>query len=143
MVLPQTLTWASNSSESDSCSVCASIGAEETAVHASQPWNEALNLSGEGRDKAAPVSSSADRSICEPQDCSLPCASAAAGPEPWGALAWASSRTNTRRDRSVRKGSISQCSQALTVHAPLPNKLHRECVYPHPLNNVGSGEHTS
>ncbi len=58
----------SNSSESDSCSVCASIGAEETAARASQPRDEALNMSGEGRDNAVPVSTSADRSLCEPQE---------------------------------------------------------------------------
>ncbi len=48
--------------------VCASIGAEETAARASQPRDEALNLSGEGRDNAVPVSTSADRSLCEPQE---------------------------------------------------------------------------
>ncbi len=36
---------------------------------------------------AVPVSTSADRSICEPQDRSLRCASAAAGPESWGTRA--------------------------------------------------------
>ncbi len=94
--LALTLT-TSNSSESDSCSVCASIGAEET-----QPWDEALNLSSEGRDKAVPVS---NRSLCEHQDCRLRWASAAAGPEPRGTRAWPSSR-------------------ALPVHAPLPNRQH-------------------
>ncbi len=74
----------SNSSESDNRSVCGSIGAEETTARASQPWGEALNLSGEGRDKAVLISASADRSLCEPQDCSLRCASSTAGPEPWG-----------------------------------------------------------
>ncbi len=62
-------------------------GRKNSAARASQPWYKALNLSGEGRDKAVPVSTSADRSICEPQDCSLRCASAAAGPEPWGTRA--------------------------------------------------------
>ncbi len=102
-----------------------------TAARASQPWDEALNLSGEGIEKTAPVSTSADRSICEPQDRSLRCASAAAGPE-----AWASLQKNARWDRSVR-------SWAFTVHALLPNRQHKECVYPHPLDNAGRDEHTS
>ncbi len=130
-----------------SCSVCASIGAEETTARASQPRYEALNLSGEGRDKAVPVSTSADRSICEPQDRSLRCASAAAGPEP--------GECEPERPRKRKPGGIgasvreayrsaySQCSQALTVRALLPNKQHKECVYPHPLNNAGRDEHTS
>ncbi len=124
------------------------IGLEEPAARASQPWNEALNLSGEGREKAAPVSTSADRSLCEPQDRSLRCASATAGPEPWGTRARASSRKNARRDRSVRGGSTSQCSQpALSSadHAFLPNRQHKECVYPQfptRLDNAGSDKRT-
>ncbi len=31
----------------------------------------------------------------------------------------------------------------LTVHAPLPNRQHKECVYPHPLDNAGRDEHIS
>ncbi len=115
----------SNSSESDSWSVCASIRVEETAARASQPWDEALKLSGEGRDKAVPVSNSADRFICEPQDCSLCCASATVGPEPWGTWAWMPSLwMNARRDRSVRKGSTSQCSQ------PALSSTDRACSSP-------------
>ncbi len=94
--------------------------------------------------KAVPVSNSTVRSICKPQDCSLRSASAEAGPEPWGTRAWAPSLwKNTRRVRSVCKGSTLQCSQqALTVHAPLPNRQHKERQYPYPLNNAGRDEHT-
>ncbi len=49
-----------------------------------------------------PSLSSLTDPFCEPQDRSLRCASAAAGPEPWETRAWASSK-NARRDRSVRK----------------------------------------
>ncbi len=100
---------------------------------ASQPWDEALNLSGESREKAVPVSTSADRSLCEPQ--------ATAEPEPWGTHAWVSSRKNGRRDRSVHRGSTSQCSRALSADL-FPNRQHKECVYPHPLDNVGREEST-
>ncbi len=36
-------------------------------MHAYQPWWEALDLSGEGRDKAVLIPNPADRSICEPR----------------------------------------------------------------------------
>ncbi len=115
----------SNSSESDSWIAWTSIGAEETAARASQPWDEALNLSSEGRDKAVPVSNSADRSICEPQDCSLRCASAAVRPEPWGTQTWAPSLwKNARWDRSFCKGSTLQCSQ------PVLSSAERACSSP-------------
>ncbi len=42
---------------------------------------------------------------------------------------------------SVRETPRS--SRALTVRVPLPNKQHKVCVYPHPLNNAGRDEHTS
>ncbi len=62
--------------------------------------------------KAVPVSNSTVRSICKPQDCSLRSASADAGSEPWETRTWAPSLwKNTRRVRSVCKGSTSQCSQ--------------------------------
>ncbi len=142
LLISTRLTWRSsgsanartisNSSESDSWSVCASIRVEETAARASQPWDEALKLSGEGRDKAVPVSNSADRFICEPQDCSLCCASATAGPEPWGTRAWMPSLwMNTRRDRSVRKRSTSQCSQpASQCSQPALSSTDRACSSP-------------
>ncbi len=139
------LTLTSNSSESDSWSVCVSIGAEETAARASQPWDEALNLSGEGREKAVSVSNSADRSICEPQDCSLRWASATAGLEPWGTRAWAPLLwKNARRDRSVHKEHIAVLTASALERWPctLPNRQHKEPVYPHPLNNAGRDEHT-
>ncbi len=47
-----------------------------------------------------------------------------------------------RRDRSVHKGSTLLCSRALTVHAPLPNRQHKERVHLLPLNNAGRDERT-
>ncbi len=35
--------------------------------------------------------------------------------------------------REAHRSAHSQCPRALTVHAPLPNKQHKERVYPHPL----------
>ncbi len=45
--------------------------------------------------------------------------------------------------REAYRSAHSQRSRALTVHAPLPNKQHIECVYPQLLNNDGRDEHTS
>ncbi len=41
-------------------------------------------MSVEGREKAAAIYTSIDKSLCEPQDRSFRRASATAGPEPWG-----------------------------------------------------------
>ncbi len=43
--------------------------------------------------------------FANPRTAAFCCASAAVGPEPWGTRAWASSRKNSRRDRSVRSWS--------------------------------------
>ncbi len=111
-------------------------------LFASQPWDEALNLLGEGRDKAVLVSS-ANRSLFEPQGCSLRYASTAAGPEPWGT--WALAPSRARWDRSVHRGSTAlssadracsapkQATQRMCVSPPV------KCVCPHP----GRDERTS
>ncbi len=43
----------------------------------------------------------------------------------------------------AHRSAHNQRSRALTVHAPLLNRQHKECVFPHPLNNVGRDERTS
>ncbi len=43
----------------------------------------------------------------------------------------------------AHRSAQSQCSRALTVHSLLPNRQHKECVYPHPLDNADRDEHTS
>ncbi len=120
---------------------------EETAACASQPLDEALDLLGEGRDKAVPIFNPADRSICKPQDCSLHCASVKVGPEPWERKPEHPPCERTPGGigvsaREAHRSVHSQCPRALTVHAPLPNRQHKERVYPHPLNNMGRDEHT-
>ncbi len=122
---------ASNSSESDSCSVCASIGVEETAVHASQPWYEALNLSGAGS-LTDPFANPRTVAYAVPQQ-QWDQSPGEREPE----------RPSESVHRSVCKASISSALSSADCACSSPNKQHRECVYLHPLNNAGRGEYTS
>ncbi len=112
----------SNSSESDSCNVCASIGVEETAARASQPWDEALNLSCECREKAVPVSTSADRSLCEPAGAqpSL-CLGSRRDQSPGDTRAWAC--------LTKERQTGSECLQGKQILSQ--NRQHKECVWSH------------
>ncbi len=97
------------------------------------PNPEALNPSGEGRDKAVPVSTFADRSVLRTPGPQPSLCLAAAGPEPWETRAWASSKkTPGGIGASV---SISQCSQPAFSNADCvcsspQQAIQRMCVSP-------------
>jgi hypothetical protein len=108
---------------------------------------ETLDLTGKGRDKAEPVSNPAERSICDPHDKRRRSASAEAGLEPRGARTEHSpQRAPGGSGASIKadaRNARSQPPRELTGHAALPNKQHKERVYPRPLDSASREEHTS
>ncbi len=136
----------SPSSEEDRWSTWPSLWGEETAGRASDPWEGAVDLAGEDRDKDEPVSEPSSKSTCDPHDNSHRCATTAAGTDPAGSRTWPLSSKMARRERSTWSGRSSQSWQAApsraAVHAPLPNRRCTNRVYPHPRDSVGREEHT-
>ncbi len=83
--------------------------------------------------KEASVSTSTDRSLCEPQDCSLSLCLGSSGTR---ALGNASLSVLAKKFQEGSEHPQLKHTRALTVHAPLPNRQHKECVYPHPWHNA-------
>ncbi len=77
------------------------------------------------RDEKIPLSNSFASSICDRRDLSLFTASAAAGPEPWGA----DDRPNSLEKRDTREQSFPREKSSQCEHS-IPSRTERACSSP-------------
>ncbi len=134
----------SNSSESDSCSVCVPRSGRK------KPQRVLPNP--ETRHWICQVKAEITRCPSLPpltDPFANPRTAAFAVPrqtrKPWGTRAWASSRKNARRDRSVRKGSTLQCSQPAVSRADCacssPKQATQICIPTRYITRAGMNTH--